>query len=995
MNAGMSTPAQPDAAVVDPTMRIPEPGEHIGKYVVLAPLGSGAMGVVVRAYDPDLERSVAIKVVRPRNVDAEHAEAARGRLLAEARALARVSHPNVLAVYEVGLHGGLIFVAMELVDGVDLEHWLRARKRSWREIVDAFESAGRGLAQVHAAGLVHRDVKPANILVGDDGRVRVGDFGIARACFELPAPVLDGYELDTDAFDLDTTALTAEGRVVGTPAYMAPEQHLGEQVGPAADQYALCVALYEALWGKRPFAVDPRRLLAAKRQGPRPPPPGSRVPKWLAAIVMRGLAPEPGARFASMTELCAALRADPSARRRRRIAVAVGGAVTIGAFVLTARLVARPGPCDDDEIALHGAWDAASRAAVAQVFAASDRPWAATAWEHASPQLDDYAAQWTAMRRDACEATHVRGEQSAALLDRRMACLETRRRGLGAVTELLAAGESSAVDHTFELLGRLRPLAPCADAIALASAIELPDDPTLRAAVEAQRNELARARVLIDAGRIVDAVALAEAAVTAARELDYPPLLAETLALAGETSLRVGKADEARVTLESSLWLAIAAAHDEVAADAASNLVWVAGQHQHSLPEALRWSELAHASLRRGSRDGVRELVQLENAVGAAYEDAAHYEEAEQTFERALARIADDPAMLIRVATLRNNLAKHWVDRGELGRARAILEPTLAQLAVALGDEHPRVVAVRGTLAQVLGASGDHAAAIELFRGEVESLTRALGDDSLAVANARVNLGVALSDVGRDDEAFAVTELALAAFERLGEAGHASTCLSNLGSSLYKRKIYDAAEQRFARAVELLEGAYPDGHPSMVEPLVGIGRVRAAQGRFDEALASYERADRLLLAAHSSSAHTRGLVLEGKGTALTMLGRSSDALVVIAEEIEMMRGGGDIEPDELALALRHHAYVLQGMARFDEALPEIDEALGLLRAAGMQHAVASTELERARALHELRRDGEAQAAAAAGLAIAEQATPRDDALVAEARSTVATLAQGR
>jgi tetratricopeptide (TPR) repeat protein len=942
-------------------------GARVGKYVVLGTIGQGAMGVVVRGYDPDLEREVAIKVVRPQGGDEERFETARGRLLAEARALARISHPHVVAVYEVGLHEGHIFVAMELVDGVDLDAWLRAQSRSWREIVAAFEAAARGLAEVHAVGLVHRDVKPTNILVGRDGRVRIGDFGVARATLELAVPMVDGRDLVADAIDLDTTALTREGHVVGTPSYMAPEQHVGAEIGPAADQYALCVALYEALWGRRPFAMPVRRLLAAKQAGVREPDFAHGVPPWVVAIVLRGLSFDPSDRFASMAELAAALRADPSLRRRRWVAFAGGGAAVATAIGIAIAISSRPGPCVDAGDALVGAWDPTTRAAIADAFARSDRPWAASAWGYAEPRLQTYAAAWTDMRREACEATHVRGEQSPELMDRRMACLEARRRVLAATTEILVAGDGSAVDHTFDLLARLRPLDPCADPIALASLVELPDDPDARDAVDVVRTDLARARALVDAGRYGEALELVQHSVTAARELAYEPVVAEALAFEGEALLRVGEGDAARTSLEASLWTAIGVGHDEAAAEAASGLVWVAGQHARSLPEAQRWSALALATLRRVGSEDPNDFVQVENALGAALQGAAHYDEALLTFERALARVADDPDRVTRAATMRHNIAKHWIDRGELGKARDVLEPAIAALAEVLGSDHPRVVAMRGTLGQVFGASGDHARAAELFRAEVEGMRIALGDDAPAVAHARNNLAVELGRLGRADEAIAVTELALAAFERAGDESGAATCHVNLGDDLLARGDDDEAKVHFEEALRRFERVYPDGHPDLLYPLVGLGRVGMAQKRYDDALASYQRADRIMLASEDPSGSARGLALEGIGAALRALGRRPEALASIAQQIEVLRAAGDVAPDELPFALSQHARLLCELGRFDEALRDADEARRL--AVGLDRVLAMAELERACALDGLGREPEAREAEATASAL--------------------------
>jgi eukaryotic-like serine/threonine-protein kinase len=258
-----------------------ERGDVLGRYFILDRLGSGGMGIVYAAYDPELDRKVAIKLLRPGRAGAE----AGARLLREAQAMARLSHPNVLAVHDVGTFGDQVFVAMELVDGADLRQWLAASPRSEREVLDVFLKAGRGLAAAHAAGLVHLDFKPANVLVGRDGRVRVADFGLAQA---------EGGE---------------ESGGAGTRGYMAPEQLTSQPVDARTDQFSFCVSLYEALYGARPFAPDSFEVEDS--------PPGSRVPIRLRRLLLRGLAPDPAGRFASMDDLLAALENDPRPVRRR------------------------------------------------------------------------------------------------------------------------------------------------------------------------------------------------------------------------------------------------------------------------------------------------------------------------------------------------------------------------------------------------------------------------------------------------------------------------------------------------------------------------------------------------------------------------------------------------------------------------------------------------------------------------------------------------------
>jgi tRNA A-37 threonylcarbamoyl transferase component Bud32 len=309
-------------------------GTTVGRYLILSEIGAGGVGTVYAAHDPELDRKVAIKLMRPETADKLAATEARGRMQREAQAMARLAHPNVVSVYDVGTFGDEVFVAMELIEGQTVKHWCMTKPRTWREIRDAFVQAARGLAAAHAAGLVHRDFKPENVLVASDGRVRVLDFGLARAA---AAPTTEIDETLSSRAVADTAVgtssplvatLTRTGTLLGTPAYMSPEQHLRQNTDERSDQFSFCVTLYEALYGERPFPGETLAALGVSIMAGRvnDPPKSSAVPSWLRAHVLRGLKPDPKERFPSMAALIDALMADPAARRRR---IAIGGAVTI------------------------------------------------------------------------------------------------------------------------------------------------------------------------------------------------------------------------------------------------------------------------------------------------------------------------------------------------------------------------------------------------------------------------------------------------------------------------------------------------------------------------------------------------------------------------------------------------------------------------------------------------------------------------------------------
>jgi len=237
---------------------------RVGRYRILGRIGQGGMGVVYRAHDPELARDVAVKLMNAESLDEGETATARTRLIREARAMARLAHPNVIHVYDVGAVEDGVFIAMELVEGESLAAWVARAPRDWRDVLRHYVDAGRGLAAAHAAGVIHRDFKPENVLVGADGRVRVGDFGLAGAPALAGAPSFDDMRSTDAALDVGAVegTLTRTGALLGTPKYMAPEQEHGLVASDAGDQFSFCVALYEALYGQPPFAGTTSRRIA-------------------------------------------------------------------------------------------------------------------------------------------------------------------------------------------------------------------------------------------------------------------------------------------------------------------------------------------------------------------------------------------------------------------------------------------------------------------------------------------------------------------------------------------------------------------------------------------------------------------------------------------------------------------------------------------------------------------------------------------------------------
>jgi len=360
-------------------------GTKVGRFVVTGELGKGGMGVVYAAHDRELDRQVALKVMRSAAATQEE----RMRMLREGQAMARITHPNVITVYEVGVEGGLVFLAQELLDAGTLGDWLEEEPRSHAEILDKFIAAGHGLAAAHAAGLVHRDFKPHNVLLGNDGRVRVADFGLARALGpegdDMPAATranMARAQLEEAVSPM--SPLTRTGAVMGTPMFMAPEQHEGQPADARSDQFAFSVALYHALHGDYPFPGKTAVALADAVIAGRiqKPPRGHGVPERLRKILMRGLSPQRERRYPSMNAMLAEL-ARPPGKPFRKVAVAIGAGIlvagaVVGGYVLRTR---------DEQRTPHP-----GSAAVEPVTSERDVQWLSTAIERG--QLDDAAEKY-------------------------------------------------------------------------------------------------------------------------------------------------------------------------------------------------------------------------------------------------------------------------------------------------------------------------------------------------------------------------------------------------------------------------------------------------------------------------------------------------------------------------------------------------------------------------------------------------------------------------
>ena len=834
-------------ADADPVTEHLARGQALGRYILLEPLGEGGMGVVYAAYDPELDRRVALKLLR--HGAADDSSMGRARLVREAQAMAKLSHPNVITVFDVGAVEGRVFVSMELVVGDDLRGWLAAAARTPAEILRVFVQAGRGLAAAHAAGLIHRDFKPGNVLVGEDGTVRVADFGLARRLGEREGSD-DGQALVATPVEGTPEAVTRTGAVIGTPAYMAPEQHLGRDLDARADQFSFCVALWEALQGERPFrATHPVELMVQVTRGEiMPSAKDGAMPAWIRRVLARGLAPDPAQRFASMTELLAALDRDP---RRRRLAVgSVAGIATLGAVAWLA--VAPEEPCAGAERQLAEVWSPARRDQLSERFAATGLPYAADAAASVGRRLDAYGAAWIEARVKACAAA-LADPQADVPEDVPMSrCVERRRRDLGALVDVLVDADAALVERASEALGGLRALETCFDPALGFGDVPLPADPDARAAVEAARDALGRVNAASLAGRRREALELSTEVWGEAVRLGDVALLAEASLIQGGALADQGRFDEGVAQLEAGAIWAIQSGYDMALLELWIALAWHTGVDLGRYDVAAAWARQADAMLVRLGRP-LRQLGNLRAAQSAFASVAGRPEEALAAGRESLeVRLRDQPGEPILANTLLE-IANPLVALGRYDEATVVLEQALAIAIETDGPDHPIVSAIENTMGVRDHFAGDSRSAEVHWRRAYAIMEAALGPDHPELFYSLGNLSEAMRDQGKFDEALETLQR-VAALQRSLPPIHRerATTMHNIAGVQLRRGQLEAARAGFREALAMREAVFGPDDPAVANTLTELSDVLLELGRADEARPLLERAQVIRDAAPSS-----------------------------------------------------------------------------------------------------------------------------------------------
>jgi tetratricopeptide (TPR) repeat protein len=737
-------------------------GASVGRYVIVDQAGRGGMSEVYAAYDPELDRKVALKLLYGNAAGGGSADGrGEARLLREAKAIAKLSHPNVVTVHDAGTVGTRIFVAMEFVDGHTVTEWLAEKPRTRPEILDVFKAAARGLAAAHAAGLVHRDFKPHNVMVGKDGAVRVMDFGLVR---DLRAEAPEEAKADVEASfrnDISQLELTRTGELLGTPRYMAPEQFRAEATDARTDQFSFCVALYEALYGQRPFTGNVlselmKNVIAGKVN---PPPAKTTVPPWLRRVLLRGLEVAPAWRFASMNELIAALENDPSVKRRR-IAMGLAGAVAIGAIALAARSTAghKAPLCREGAQHWSNVWSASSpqREVIHRAFAATGKSYAERAFSAAIEQLDGYVASWLDMYREACEATAVKGEQSAEVLDLRMACLNERVVRTKAAIDVLAHADGTVVENAVSVASGLPPLERCGDVALLRAVVKPPDDENVRKRVEALRVQLAQLEAERDAGHCTEAESLAKVLIPQARETSYQPFVADVAFAAGMSAASCAGAKAGSERFREAYLSGLTSGHDEAAAGAAAILAQLTGDFEGDAVAGREWLAVGRA-LHGRIGGNIRIQSWLLQSEGGILCTEGKPQEAVTTFEKARAlKIRSLGSNSLDVYQSSMSIGNALMLAGRLEESRAESASTVEGLSRLLGPEHPLLAVPLFNEGEALNALGRFEEAKALFQRAL-AIYRAAKADPWRISYALTGLG--RSYVGANQPAEAVPPL--------------------------------------------------------------------------------------------------------------------------------------------------------------------------------------------------------------------------------------------
>jgi tetratricopeptide (TPR) repeat protein/predicted Ser/Thr protein kinase len=772
-----------------------ERGETLGRYVVLETLGQGGMGIVLAAYDTKLDRRVALKLLRRHaSFDPEN----HARLLREAQALAKLSHPGVVSVYDVGELRGQVFIAMEYIDGPNLRRWTRETKRRPAEIIKVFRAAAKGLKAAHDAGIVHRDFKPDNVVIGSDGGVRVTDFGLALEAHVAAEPSSSGWESSGGG----SGRLTETGMVMGTPAYMPIEQHVGYTTDHRSDQFSFCVSFYEALYGVRPFAGNTAdEYCLSIRKGELPPPPGNvSVPRRIHRAILKGLESKPEDRHASMQALIRAMT--PRTRNRRTWVLGGVGGLALGAAAVAA-VDASDQPCSTFDERVAEVYGESHKRDMLETFTETGLPFAQEAYEATTGRLDDYADRWAGAAKDACLASE-RGEQSDHMLDLRMHCLDRARTRLHATVDVLSGADARIVREAVGLASSQAELGLCADLEVLERTAVLPANAEEAAAANELFEAFHRIEALRGAGRKEEAKMLFAEVEERIESSAYPPVRAAGMWTRGRLLGTDNQADEALEMFEQAHLTAMEHGLDPIAANAASSLGFYLSEFKANFALSEHYLEIAVALAKASGSARIQSAVY--GNLSALRVRQARLDEAVEAAQMEIdfARAGENPSALTIAEALRSHAHAVRLRDGPKA-AQPLLVESLDYTLDNLGRTHPVLIQIYEDLSAVARQLGDNDKAYVHITAALDQARTLFGEDSLDVTYQIANMATVVGNLGRKDEALEMFTEADERFERELGRDHPirAALLNNIAAVQMELERWDDGEASLIEALRI------------------------------------------------------------------------------------------------------------------------------------------------------------------------------------------------
>ncbi len=970
--SGPSVPQTPSVntdailrAVARPSRRIRvlERGAMVGRYEVATVIGVGGMSIVYSARDLELKRTVALKLLQ-RQSDGGLSIQAQARLKREAQALARLSHPNIVSVYDVGVHDGEMWIAMEYVDGVTLREWKARNSSSWKEILKVLLEVAQGLAAAHACALVHRDLKPENVMIGEDGRVRVMDFGLVdehKASNDdqhVVTQEMKNASANKTRNELETVQPTTTGVLLGSPAYMAPEQWQGIATGPAADQYAWSVMAWELLYDERPYTgadLDElrRRVLAGT---PRKPTRGRRVPAWLVGIITRGLARNSDERWPNIDSLLVEI-AGNRRRARRRVFGGLAGAVVVVAGSLWAREVVHDRRqqtlCDSEANAIDDVWTASFAVELRNAFVASGSPHAVPTSDKVVSALDDYAQEWASTRKNMClKLGPNSGDGAGGIRAKSDWCFEDRRLRLGALVTEFSRASPAVVDNAVSAVSLLEPVEACSRRELL---VRLPHPPPHdRDDVVRFRQTHARVKTLDRTGQYEAALIEARSLITVAETLEWPPLEAAAHHAYGVVLSLTDHFEDAESELEEAYFMAASAGDDRLSALASIKLTHLIGDILYRYEDSIHWARLAELALTEFGEETGPTRASFLLSRGDIERRAGNLASAREFHEAAVEMHAEvfgpaSPAL----AASSMNLGLTLRSLGEYDEAFRYQSRALDLYEETLGSVHPRVALAQMNLAIMYAVKGDYKTARRYFQKSYDTYRELLGPDHLDTTYPLYNLANLDIIAGDYEAARSKYEQALLAREQHLDPDHPliAECLTGVASVHGKLGDHERARDFDTRALEIMERRFGETNAKLVDYIDNLALDHYGLADYEVAELLHRRAlgiaEEQLGSRHPQVAQKLGHL----GDTLIRLGQNDEAREVFERALSIMRGKLSPGHAHLSSPLHGLARIALAERRTVDAIEYAEEALRISKSADVADVtVAESQFLLARAL---------------------------------------------